>query len=101
MQQGFLKRSKIPYDLVTKKLNAWYMAIKSGLVDEAERIKVEAEAELANMEENQDALLYYQLLEFRHEIMLSYMKSKNMFKRIYMITRMKMTSFSLIEFYVV
>ncbi|MFB4185441.1 Rap family tetratricopeptide repeat protein [Bacillus velezensis] len=78
MQQGFFKRSKIPYDLVTKKLNAWYMAIKSDLVDEAERIKVEAEAELANMEENQDALLYYQLLEFRHEIMLSYMKSKNM-----------------------
>lgn len=54
------------------------MAIKSDLVEEAERIKVEAEAELANMEENQDALLYYQLLEFRHEIMLSYMKSKNM-----------------------
>lgn len=54
------------------------MAIKSDWVDEAERIKVEAEAELANMEENQDALLYYQLLEFRHEIMLSYMKSKNM-----------------------
>lgn len=78
MQQGFLKRSKIPYDLVTKKLNAWYMAIKSDLVEEAERIKAEVEAELANMEENQDALLYYQLLEFRHEIMLSYMKSKNM-----------------------
>lgn len=28
------------------------------------------------MEENQDALLYYQLLEFRQELMLSYMKSK-------------------------
>lgn len=34
---------------MTKKLNAWYMAIKSDLVDEAERIKAEAEAELANI----------------------------------------------------
>ncbi|ELS60274.1 response regulator aspartate phosphatase [Bacillus inaquosorum KCTC 13429] len=43
---------------------------------QAEIIKTEVEKELLNMEENQDALLYYQLLEFRHEIMLSYMKSK-------------------------
>lgn len=30
------------------------------------------------MEENQDALLYCKLLEFRREIMLSYMESKEM-----------------------
>lgn len=69
-------KGKIPYDLVTKKLNAWYTAIKNDRVEQAENIKQEVEMELKSMEENQDALLYYQLLEFRHEIMLSYMESK-------------------------
>ncbi len=76
MRPILLDKTKIPYDLVTKKLNAWYNLIKNDQVEKAERIKKEVEAELVNMEENQDALLYYQLLEFRHEIMLSYMESK-------------------------
>lgn len=76
MRPILLDKTKIPYDLVTKKLNAWYTSIKNDQVEKAERIKKEVEAELVNMEENQDALLYYQLLEFRHEIMLSYMESK-------------------------
>ncbi|MGX4764757.1 response regulator aspartate phosphatase [Bacillus mojavensis] len=76
MDPVFLMKGKIPYDLVTKKLNAWYTAIKNDHVEQAENIKQEVEIELKNMEENQDALLYYQLLEFRHEIMLSYMESK-------------------------
>lgn len=76
MRPILLDKNKIPYDLVTKKLNAWYTSIKNEQVEKAERIKKEVEAELVNMEENQDALLYYQLLEFRHEIMLSYMESK-------------------------
>ena len=67
---------KIPYDLVTQKLNDWYTLIKNDQVEQAEHIRKEVEKELVNMEENQDALLYYQLLEFRHEIMLSYMESK-------------------------
>lgn len=71
-----MMKGKIPYDLVTKKLNAWYTAIKNDRVEQAENIKQEVEMELKSMEENQDALLYYQLLEFRHEIMLSYMESK-------------------------
>ncbi|MBV7320313.1 response regulator aspartate phosphatase [Bacillus halotolerans] len=76
MDPVFLMKGKIPYDLVTKKLNAWYTAIKNDHVEQAETIKQEVEIELKDMEENQDALLYYQLLEFRHEIMLSYMESK-------------------------
>jgi len=72
----FLDKDKIPYDIVTKKLNDWYTLIKDDQVEQAEIIKTEVEKELLNMEENQDALLYYQLLDFRHEIMLSYMKSK-------------------------
>lgn len=76
MRGVFLDKDKIPYDLVTKKLNEWYTSIKNDQVEQAEVIKTEVEKELLNMEENHDALLYYQLLEFRHEIMLSYMKSK-------------------------
>ncbi|ASS69993.1 RapH N-terminal domain-containing protein [Bacillus atrophaeus] len=76
MRSVFLDKDKIPYDLVTKKLNEWYTLIKNDQVEKAEIIKTEVEKELLNMEENQDALLYYQLLEFRHEIMLSYMESK-------------------------
>lgn len=72
----FLDKDKIPYDIVTKKLNDWYTSIKNDQVEQAEIIKTEVEKELLNMEENQDALLYYQLLDFRHEIMLSYMNSK-------------------------
>lgn len=78
MNPVFLKKGKIPYDLVTRKLNAWYTAVKNDRVEQAEKIKQEVEKELKIMEENQDALLYYQLLEFRHEIMLSYMKSKDL-----------------------
>ncbi|TDU13636.1 response regulator aspartate phosphatase RapI [Bacillus subtilis] len=76
MRGVFLDKDKIPYDIVTKKLNDWYTSIKNDQVEQAEIIKAEVERELLNMEENQDALLYYQLLEFRHEIMLSYMKFK-------------------------
>ncbi|MCY9374854.1 response regulator aspartate phosphatase RapI [Bacillus sp. T17B1] len=75
MRGVFLDKDKIPYDIVTKKLNDWYTSIKNDQVEQAEIIKKEVEKELLNMEENQDALLYYQLLDFRHEIMLSYMKS--------------------------
>ncbi|BBA75091.1 MULTISPECIES: response regulator aspartate phosphatase RapI [Bacillus subtilis group] len=76
MRGVFLDKDKIPYDIVTKKLNEWYTSIKNDQVEKAEVIKAEVEKELLKMEENQDALLYYQLLEFRHEIMLSYMNSK-------------------------
>ncbi|AVI27171.1 tetratricopeptide repeat protein [Bacillus velezensis] len=71
-----LNKDKIPYDLVTKKLNDWYTHIKNDHLDQAGRIKKEVEKDLKNMEESKDVLLYYQLLEFRHELLVNYMNSE-------------------------
>ncbi|WP_286174448.1 hypothetical protein [Pseudomonas sp. ISL-88] len=51
---------------------------KNDQVNRAESIKKEVELELKSMEENKDALLYYQLLEFRHELMINYLNSEKM-----------------------
>lgn len=64
--------------MVSTRLNFWYTAIKNNLAKEAKEIKKEVEKLIVNMEENQDVLLYYQLLDFRHELMLSYMNSKDL-----------------------
>ncbi len=52
MRGVFLVKDKIPYDIVTKKLNDWYTSIKNDQVEQAEIIKTEVEKELLNMEEN-------------------------------------------------
>ncbi|WP_144487118.1 tetratricopeptide repeat protein [Bacillus pumilus] len=61
----------IPYDLVATKLNYWYTAIKNRRIEQAESIKEEVVEELDRMEENPDVFLYYQLLEFRHYMMIN------------------------------
>ncbi|MEC1406943.1 Rap family tetratricopeptide repeat protein [Bacillus rugosus] len=63
----------IPYDLVATKMNHWYVAIKKNWVGRAEEMRKEVMQEIKIMEENQDVLLYYSLLEFRHKLMLAYM----------------------------
>ncbi|MDA1475009.1 Rap family tetratricopeptide repeat protein [Bacillus changyiensis] len=63
----------IPYDWVAVKMNFWYNRMKENDPAGAEDAKKEVQKELKQMEENQDALLYYQLLEFRHNLMMSYM----------------------------
>ncbi|WP_268313826.1 Rap family tetratricopeptide repeat protein [Bacillus haynesii] len=65
----------IPYDLVTTKMNFWYTALKNNWTYEAEKIKNEVKEEIDSMEENQDALIYYSLLDFRHKLQLDYMCS--------------------------
>ncbi|MFN2747238.1 MULTISPECIES: response regulator aspartate phosphatase [unclassified Bacillus (in: firmicutes)] len=65
--------SVIPYDLVATKMNQWYTALKNNWSAIAERVKEEVKQELERMEENQDALVYYSLLVFRHELMLDYL----------------------------
>lgn len=68
---------EIPYDIVTKKLNNWYTAIRNNLDKEASRLKKEVEQFIGNVDKNSDFFFYHQLLEFRHELMLSYLQSKN------------------------
>ncbi|UYO36482.1 tetratricopeptide repeat protein [Bacillus zhangzhouensis] len=70
-------RDLIPYDLVTTKLNNWYRAIKTENVELAREIKQQVKSELDSMEENQDALLYFKLLEFRHDLLESHLNAKN------------------------
>lgn len=56
---------------ITNLLNEWYQAIRSQHVNEAEGVKRKVEAKLAYMEEDQNVLLYYSLLDFRHSILVS------------------------------
>ncbi|MCY8087234.1 tetratricopeptide repeat protein [Bacillus sonorensis] len=65
--------SVIPYDLVATKMNHWYVALKNNWVEKAKKMKAEVKQEINLMEENQDALVYFSLLEFRHELMLDYL----------------------------
>ncbi|MED1741085.1 tetratricopeptide repeat protein [Bacillus swezeyi] len=62
--------SVIPYDLVATKMNYWYNCIKNNRRTAAEKAKAEVEQEIKIMEENQDVLVYFSLLEFRHQLML-------------------------------
>lgn len=67
-------KQKIPSEYVASKLNDWYNAIRKNQIAASESLKAEILNDFQDMEENQDVLLYYSLLEFRHKLMLSYLK---------------------------
>ncbi|MFS0654818.1 tetratricopeptide repeat protein [Bacillus sp. 179-C3.3 HS] len=55
------------------KINEWYYHIQRFNVPDAEVYKEEIKSMLEHMEENQDLLLYFSLMEFRHKVMLDYL----------------------------
>lgn len=58
---------------IGQKINEWYQNIKRLNVTDAEMLRSEIRRDLDIMEEDEQAVLYFQLMEFRHEQMLEYM----------------------------
>ncbi len=54
------------------KITEWYQHIQKFNVTDAEMLKAEVERDIELMEEDQDLLIYYQLMAFRHSIMIEY-----------------------------
>ncbi|MBE2979042.1 response regulator aspartate phosphatase, partial [Priestia megaterium] len=64
--------------VIGQKINEWYRHIKRLNVTDAEILRNEVKNELDLMEEDEQVVLYFQLMEFRHEQMLEYVNpSKN------------------------
>jgi response regulator aspartate phosphatase I len=61
---------KIASENVAEMLNEWYSMIRQNKVNKAVTIKGEIEEALPFMEKNQNLIIYFTLLDFRHKIML-------------------------------
>lgn len=64
----------IPSSDIGVKINKWYELIRRFDSEQAEQLKQEIRTSLDSMEEDQNLLLYFSLMEFRHEVMLDYLK---------------------------
>lgn len=72
---GGLYMSVVSSSAVGVKINAWYKNIKKFSVEDAERLRKEIKKEIDDlMEEDEQVVLYFQLMEFRHQLMLDYVE---------------------------
>ncbi|WP_095022069.1 Rap family tetratricopeptide repeat protein [Bacillus thuringiensis] len=51
-------------------LNDWYVEIRARRISNAHRLKEEIDDKMQNIEEDQNLLLYYSLLDFRHQYVI-------------------------------
>ncbi|MDQ0269759.1 Rap family tetratricopeptide repeat protein [Cytobacillus purgationiresistens] len=65
-----VKMAKIDYEHVVNRLNAWYISIKKRNIEEAITLRKEIKNSFDDMEENQDVLLYFSLVDSRYSMML-------------------------------
>lgn len=55
---------------VTKLLNDWYREIRSRHITNCHKLKTEIDSKIDNIDEDQNLLLYYSLLDFRHQYLI-------------------------------
>lgn len=68
---------------VTELLNAWYIEIRNRNVANAYKLKKEIESSINNIEEDQNLLLYYSLLDFGYKYLIDNLSiAKNSFDQI-------------------
>lgn len=80
LESYIYKKERIPYEVLISKLNSWYTTIRKNMIDETKKKKSKIESLLEEVEMKQEVLLYYQLLDFRHELMLIYLRSKDVLR---------------------
>ncbi|WP_257351760.1 hypothetical protein [Pseudalkalibacillus decolorationis] len=55
---------------ISNLLNSWYLQMRDRNLEKAHQMKVEIDEKMMKMEENQNVLLYYSLLELRHNLLM-------------------------------
>ncbi|MGG0364705.1 aspartate phosphatase, partial [Bacillus velezensis] len=70
--------SKLASERVANILNDWYIAIKQQDAESAEKYFEEIKPLLDEMEEDQEVLMYYSLLEERHRMLLYQVRGKEL-----------------------
>lgn len=63
----------VPSANVGVKISEWYDAVNKFDVKTAIKLKRQVEELLEQMEEDQNVLIYYQLMKFRHDLTMNYL----------------------------